>query len=228
MRLLNHSSSPKYSKAANTTVKPGKATRELDLFQTAIEDFLKATKGFTVLLSDKDISLLADLCAKYLLPNIDTVDIPDLVAAEQLKETLRDPDGIKKIEDRAHELKQKIQEYRSKIIKENEARENHIKSESNFIGPDGNPVATVQSLSNSKEEEIKPVLHNDMPSDLKSILENNLAVMTDASGRPFKNNIVATPGGTPVSTNPKDYQGVRNVPAGQPDFSDLKANQPNN
>lgn len=231
MKLLNPFSAPKYSKLVNSTIKPGKTSRDISLFKDSIQNIIKSTQGFRIIMSEDDLHLLAELCEKYLLPNINTVDISDLSAGAQLKATLEDPDGLNRIKNEAIKLNREIRRYRSSLYEAHLEREKKIKSEENYIGPDGNPIAPVNTMSKMSEDNIKPVLHTDMHSDLKSVLENNLAVMSDAHGNPYKNTVIAPPGGTPVSTNPKDYQGERNVPPGQPDFSDLKdlkAKQPNN
>lgn len=222
MRLINKSSSPKYCQLANATIKPGGATRELDFFSKFMEDFEKKTKGFERILSDKDIHLLAELCKKHLVPNLD--DVLADAAIDDLKKTLKDPDGLKSIEDRAKAYRAAVQKARAEAIRKHNEQEARIRAESNIIGPDGNPIPKeAMGAIADKEKNLKPEFHPEMHNDLKSIIENNLAVMTSASGQPFKTSddkkaVVAKPGGTPVSHNPKDYQKPRTVAPGQPDY----------
>ena len=223
MRLINKSSSPKYCRLANSTVKPGCSTRELDFLSKFLQDMEENTNGFEKILSDKDIHLLMGIFAKCLSPSSG-----DDSGVEELVKTLNDPDGIKAIDKRARERRAAIQKARAEALKEFNDKEARIRSESNIIGPDGNPIPKEAIVAAGKGEDIKPELHPEMHNDLKSLIENNLAVMTTASGKPIRNpddsktegakTVMARPGGTPVSHNPKDYQKPRSVAPGQPDY----------
>jgi hypothetical protein len=204
---------------AATTLKPGMASRELDTFLKAWEGVLNQSKGFDIILSDSDIRLLATLCERFLVPKVEALGAdPSL---EALAETLKDPDGTKKMEAAARAKRAAIQRAREKIMQEAREKEARIQAESNIIGPDGNPSPHAKEVSHDGQK-VDPKLHPEMTSDLKSIIENNLAVMTSASGKPITNKegpntVTAKPGGTPVSHNPKDYQNSRVAP-GQPDY----------
>jgi len=220
MRLLNKAPIPKYSPLAKTTLKPGMASRELDTFSKAWSTVVDQTKGFEVILSDADIHLLATLCDRFLAPKVESLSKD--ASLEALADTLRDPDGTKRMEAAAKAKRVALQKARQEVMREYRDKEARIQAESNIIGPDGNPIPHVKEVSKNGEE-VKPVLHPEMGNDLKSIIENNLAVMTTASGKPITNKegphtVVAKPGGSPVSHNPADYQRGRTVPPGQPEF----------
>ena len=70
------------------------------------------------------------------------------------------------------------QEEIARILREDREREERVRSESNFIGEDGNPVVRVDLAQAKMMSNLKPEFHEEMTSDLKSVLENNLAVMT--------------------------------------------------
>lgn len=226
MRLLNRSRTPKYSSLAKCHVPAGKSTRELDVFSVAVQSVFGQAKGFDIILSDSDIRILAELCAKYLAPKVrdDPGALRGLAGADALAQTLRDPDGTKVLAERAIEVRKAIQGIRDKTRAEAAEKEARIRAESNIIGPDGNPVPRVDSVVQDKYKDVKPELHKEMTTDLKSVIENNLAVMRTASGQPFTDDkaVVAPPGGTRVSSNPKDYQKPRTVPAGQPEMPGRK------
>lgn len=221
MRLLNKSSVPKYSQLARTSIGPGRFSRELDFFEKSVESIFNASRGFDIVLSDRDIGILVGLCRRFLEPRADE-EIAKEAALEPLMKSLKDPDGLKNMEEWARGRRLAVQQARARIMKEAREKEERIRAESNMIGPDGNPIpkAEVAAMNEGKMKDVKPELHPEMSTDLKSIIENNLAVMTTASGNPIRSphDVVAPPGGTPVSHNPKDYQKPRTVPAGQPEY----------
>ena len=225
MKLLNRGPSPKYCQLAKCRVMPGHATRELDSFIVAYKSILEESKGFEIILSDGDVRLLAELCAKYLAPlaNGGEDDLGRLSGIEGLVSTAMDPSGTRRLDDRAAETRRNLQRIRSEALRSAMEREARVRSESNIIGPDGNPVAREETMARDSDVEVdKAEVHAEMSTDLKSVIENNLAVMRTASGKPIRNDpksVVAKPGGTPVPTDPKYYQSMnRTVPPGQPEL----------
>lgn len=219
MRLCNKEGVPKYSPMVNAVIKPGCFSRELPDFKEALEDIEKGSRGFDLALSHEDVEILARFCAKYLLPLFsEKFDVKSDAAVAQLKKTLEDPDGTKVIGRRQMERVKAIHDIRTKARHEFQEKEARIRSESNMIGLDGNPIP--KAVATEAGQKVDPKLHPEMHNDLKSIIENNLAVMTTASGKPIMSphDHVAPPGGTPVSHNPKDYQKPRSAPYGQPEF----------
>lgn len=219
MRLINKGSTPRYSSLANITLRPGCASRDMDTFAKAIDGFVQGTRGFDVILSDRDVELLAGLCVKYLLPAFKELNPEKDASLSKLRDTLADPDGVKVIREAYKARTVAIQRARAKVMEEARRKEERIQAESNIIGPDGNPIPKVE-MKAAAAGDVKPELHPEMSTDLKSIIANNLAVMTTASGQPIRSahDVVAKPGGSPVSHNPKDYQKPRTAPPGQPEY----------
>lgn len=219
MRLINKGSFPKYSELAKTTLRPGCSSRELDTFEKTITDFEKSVRGFEAVLSEKDADLLYGLCVKYILPAFKDIDKETDAAISKLRKTMDDPDGTRIFREVYRARHAAIQQARAKVIEAAREKEARIRSESNMIGPDGNPIPKTDVKSGSGVD-VKPIRHPEMTNDLKSIIENNLAVMTTASGQPIRSahDVVAKPGGSPVSHNPKDYQKPREAPPGQPEY----------
>lgn len=224
MRLINKSGANRYCSLAGTTVKPGMATRELNAFEDAWNALEKACRGFDIILSPKDIHVLVGLCSKFLAPAVDGLPPEDSAALGELKAHLADPDGTACIEKAAIERTRAIQKLRAEVLKANLEREAAIRAESNMIGPDGNPIPKEAAKIDGMKD-VKPELHPEMHNDLKSVIENNLAVMRTASGQPIsdmgRNAVVAKPGGTPVSHDPAYYQKMaesRKTPPGVPEY----------
>ena len=219
MRLINKGRSTKYSGLAKTTIKPGCSSRELDTFEKTISGFESSVRGFDVVLSEKDADILYSMCVKYLLPSFKNIDCSKDEALAELRSTMEDPNGTKVFRDVYRARRAAIQAARAKVINEVREKEARVRSESNIIGVDGNPIASKMSEDKSVSN-VKPELHPEMSTDLRSIIANNLAVMTTASGKPISSqrDVVAKPGGSPVSHNPKDYQKPRSVAPGQPEY----------
>ena len=222
MKLINNGRTPRYCQLAGCSVRPGHATRELDSFTASWKSILEKSKGFDIVLSEDDVSLLSELCAKYLVPLI-SEEFEKLAGVEGLVETLRNPDGLADIRKRARDGRAMIQKIRAEAMRREAEREARVQAESNIIGPDGNPIPKVSlEAKDAKLKDLKPVRHDEMTTDLKSVIENNLAVMTTASGQRLDKmgprTVVATPGGTPVPTDPAAYRKPRTVPAGQPEL----------
>lgn len=222
MKLINNGRTPRYCQLAGCSVRPGHATRELDSFTASWKNILEKSRGFDIVLSEDDVSLLSELCAKYLVPLI-SEEFEKLAGVDGLVETLRNPDGLANIRKRARDGRAMIQKIRAEAMRREAEREARIQAESNIIGPDGNPIPKVSlEAKDAKFKDLKPVRHDDMTTDLKSVIENNLAVMTTASGQRLDKmgprTVMATPGGTPVPTDPAAYRKPRTVPAGQPEL----------
>jgi len=224
MRLLNRGNSPRYSELAGSTVGPGRSTRELDSFEKAVNSVFSRARGFEVVLSEGDIRLLAGLCAKYLAgsKSLESKELDDIAGIEALRASLRDPDGTKVLAERAMAVRGAVQKARREVMRERVEKEARVMAESNFLDETGNPIPHAGLIASDKRlQGLEPKKHDGMPNDMRSILENNLAIMTSASGQPLDNGsrtVVATPGGTPVPHDPKAYQKPRTVPPGQPEL----------
>lgn len=202
MRLKNNSNDIRYSSLAKTSINPGRLSRELPDLLNAIQSVISKTKGFEILLSDSDIDCIIELFNKYIAPIIDGGPQEE----DKNNEYYDDPTGIKHIKDRIiayrkarqHKIDQELD-----IIRE---REKKIQDESNFIDEKGLPVGKTM-VDQTLDKDIKPVEHKEMSTDLKSILENNLAIIQSEPDLLItKNTVIASPNGRKVSTNPKDYQ----------------------
>lgn len=224
--MINNGRTPRYCQLAGCKVQPGHTTRELDAFTASWKSVVDKSKGFDIILSESDVRLLAELCSKYLVPIVsnDPSVLKGMAGLAGLIDTMRDPDGTKVLGDRAREARAAMQALRSEAMRRERDREARIQAESNIIGPDGNPIAKVDLVSKDEHlKDVKPVRHEEMTTDLKSIIENNLAVMTTASGQKIENQngprtVIAKPGGTPVPKDPAAYRRPRTVPPGQPEM----------
>ena len=93
MRLINKGSYPLYSSLANATIKPGRSSRDLDSFEKAFSVIKEASKGFDIMLSDKDIHIMAEMFARFVAPALSGKDVESDAAVAQLKAGIADPGG---------------------------------------------------------------------------------------------------------------------------------------
>lgn len=206
MRLINTGSSPRYSSLAHVQLRPGGMSRELSTFSDLIEKFKKDTSSFEVVMSEKDIRLLAELCRKHIFPKLDDEALRQASGADSLRGALDNPGGQKVLEERALERRKLIQRQRDEAIRSYRENEARIRSESNEVDELGNPITKVSTSAADGIKDLQPQLHKEPGQDLKSVFENNLAVIRSASGQPITNLPPRAPkGGTPVSSNPADY-----------------------
>jgi len=210
MYLINDSGSQKYSKLANKTILPGGRSRDLDVFVSAYDGIRKDTKGFKVRLSDNDLRVLRSIVRDWVEGEL--LDEPGTACRADSR------GGFDKLVDRIVSRRIERQSAISKAIRAEREKEARIQAESNFIDESGNPVND-KVVTQAVREDVKPVVHEDMKDDLRSVLENNLAIMTTASGKPISNKPGVVAGSTVVPTDPKWYQSHKDdVPPGMPDF----------
>lgn len=213
MHLINEQSTPKYSRLANKTINPGGRSRDLDVFSKAYRDIVAGTKGFKVRLSEEDLQVLRDIVDRWVVGEL--VEVGSLgIDSEPY-----DPkSGFNRLIDRIIDKRKAYQAALSARLKENREREAKIQAESNFLDESGNPVND-KVMAQAVRDDVKPELHPEMGSDLKSVLANNLAIMTTASGKPIESKPGIVAGSTQVPTDPKWYQAHKDdLPPGMPDF----------
>ena len=161
---------PRYSTRLKTTIRPY-STYHVDFKD--ITDFFnklkKDTAGLEWVLSDRDKACLTSIVEQHVIkaPK-EAVAPPDY-----------DPTGLH--DDERMKAASKRQEEIARILREDREREERVRAESNFIGEDGNPVVRVELAQAKMMSNLRPELHAEMTSDLKSVLENNLAVMSAGS-----------------------------------------------
>lgn len=157
-------------------------------------------------MSEKDVCLLAELCRKHIFPKLDDEALRRASGADSLRGALENPGGQKVLEERALERRKLIQRKRDEAIRNYRENEARIRSESNEVDELGNPIPKVSTSAADGIENLQPKIHKEPGRDLKSVFENNLAIMRSASGQPITNLPPrASKGGTPVSSNPADY-----------------------
>lgn len=220
MRLKNISGNVRYSPLFGTTVNPGGTTRDLPVLVEAIDKVMSATRGFAVELSPADVACVSRLYERLVAPLLHGARIPDAPEG-----AARDPDGSKRNEERLVARRKARQEADARKLGAYREKEARIQAESNYLDESGNPVNDRLTAS-AAAQDVEPVRHEEMSTDLKSVLENNLAVMRSASGQPIVDPraVVVPKGGTPVSSDPKDYQNRKHtLPPGMPDFPGAEA-----
>lgn len=186
MRLLNRLTSPRYCSLAGVRLPPGGTSRELDCFLKPYREILDKSKGFEVILSGEDLDLLAELCSRFLAPAVkEGMDLGKFAGLEGLEKYLSDPDGTLAIAEQAKAVRDGVRRIREEARRAKMEKEARIALESNIIGPDGNPIPRADMAARESSEPLKAERHPEMSTDLRSIMENNLAVMTTASGQPI-------------------------------------------
>lgn len=202
MRFVNRTRFKAYCTAIGATVQPGRSTSDRDIISGFIESLRHDSKGFGLLLSDKDID-----CIQWLLDSDESargaLSIPPPKPCDHAARVSAELKAVRAV-------RQKIASDR---IDERLAREARIQSESNYLDDKGRPVNDKMTAS-AATIGVEPELHPEMTTDVKSVLANNLAMMDKFKKAP--NTTVA--GETKVSTDPRYYQNLRRTtPPGMPD-----------
>lgn len=164
------------------------------------------------MLDDSDIKLLASLCERFLVPKVEAMSASGDPTLQILADSLRDPGGLKAMASAASARRAAIQKARSDFIRRANEHEARIKAESNEVDALGNPIPKVSTSAARGMGDLKPTVHSKPGIDLKSVYENNLAILRGANGDPIASGhagikiVQAVPGGSKIPTNPEYYQ----------------------
>lgn len=171
MRLHNNSQAPRYSATFTKTINPGRKSMESDILVKFIDKLLDQSKGFLMSLSKADVSALQRLCDRVKMSR-DTV----MGQVSALAWDKSDPTGAKKVYDQTESYYKAKQAVVSAMIKDHAEKERRINSESNFIGPDGNPVNPHMETIASKYADVQPKILEGEPTSPKDIIAHNKAI----------------------------------------------------
>lgn len=201
MKLQNRTSLPKHSTFVNKTLNPGEVSRDIPCLTEYFNKLKTKTTGFAWVLSNAEKDLILSLVENYV--------ITDPSEEKKYYDELHtdDPTGIRAIMASEREAKIKKQKELDEALAKRREEEARINSESNFLDESGNPIADKSTVSLALKEKVSPVLHKEFSTDVKSIMENNLAVLAKS---PLDDEDAmdqyATTGSTDVSHDPYSYE----------------------
>jgi len=171
MRLHNNSQSPRYSATFTKTINPGRKSMESDVLVKFIDKLLSESKGFLLSLSKADVSAIQRLCERARTSHQAVVGQVSALVWDK-----SDPTGATKVYNQTEPYYKAKQAVVSAMMKDHAEKERRINSESNFIGPDGNPVNPHMETITSKYADVQPKILEGEPTSPKDIIAHNKAI----------------------------------------------------